>query len=171
MNLQSDWAYILEVAERRLKYNKTPRHIASEKGRLEIIGAAGEVAARRFLGLPERLHNHFDGGVDLNWRGYRIDVKSTAISHYLGKQYLQYPEYRWIKSDLLLMMGIDLDRQEATVIGFAWKDEVKRAPVNYERMIPCHEIPIPSLHHPWELYLLHDRSTAQVPSRPQAQTY
>jgi ankyrin repeat protein len=49
MNLQSDWGYILEVAERRLKNNRTPRHIASEKGRLEIIRAAGEVAARRFF--------------------------------------------------------------------------------------------------------------------------
>jgi len=51
MSLQADWGYILEVAERRLKYNKTHRHIVSEKGRLEIIGPAGEVAARRFLGL------------------------------------------------------------------------------------------------------------------------
>ena len=80
---------------------------------MDIIGAAGEVAARRFLGLPEKLHNHFDGGVDLNWRGYRVDVKSTAISDYLGKQYLQYPEYKWINADIILMMGIDLDRQEA----------------------------------------------------------
>jgi hypothetical protein len=95
MNLQSDWAYILEVAERRLKYNKTPRHIASEKGRLEIIGAAGEVAARRFLGLPERLHNHFDGGVDLNWRGYRIDVKSTGFAgHLRGPQPKHSPDGR-----------------------------------------------------------------------------
>jgi hypothetical protein len=131
MNLQADWGYILEVAERRLRNNRTHRHIVSEKGRLEIIGAAGEVAARRFLGLPEKLHNHFDGGVDLNWRGYRVDVKSTAISDHLGKQYLQYPEYKWINADIILMMGIDLDRQEATVIGFATCAAPIAAPYGY----------------------------------------
>lgn len=49
MNLQADWGYTLEVAERRLRNDKTHRHIVSEKGRLEIVGAGGEVAARRFL--------------------------------------------------------------------------------------------------------------------------
>jgi hypothetical protein len=154
MDLSQSWAYIEDVADHRLDNNKTPRHVKKYGSQIEVLGAAGELAARRFLGLDEDLHEQFDHGVDLYWRGYRVDVKSTHLTKRINHRYLQWPEWKWVKSDIVLLIGVDMRKQEAMIIGWVWKDTVLEAPVNPERDTPCHEIPVPELRPAWELWTL-----------------
>ena len=65
MDLSGSWDYIREIARSRLAHNKTSHHVSEFGEGIELIGVAGEIVARRFLGLPETIHQRFDGGVDL----------------------------------------------------------------------------------------------------------
>lgn len=154
MDLDGYWDYLEATAVRRLHHNRTSRHVYQYGADIELIGAAGELAARRFLGLSTKLHDSFDGGSDLFWHGYRVDVKSTRLTPKLNYRYLQWPKGKEFKSDIVLMMAVDISKKEATVCGWAWSEQVEKAPINYSRAHPCHEIPVVDLHPMWELHIL-----------------
>jgi hypothetical protein len=151
MDLSGSWKYIEDVAKSRLAHNKTKRHVDDYGEYIEIIGAAGEVVARRFLGLKEKLHEEFDGGVDLVYLGRRIDVKATVLTPKVQHRHLQFPIYKPIKSDIILLTAISMEQKIGTVIGYALKSEVLSAKVNNGRDYPCREIPISELHPAWIL--------------------
>jgi hypothetical protein len=158
MDLTADWEYIQEVAKTRLRNNKTKWHVSQYGEEIETLGAAGELAARRFFGLPENLHTHHDDGVDLHWRGRTVDVKSTHLTNKVAHRYLQWRERKIVKAEIVLMAGVDMKTRQAAILGYVFKDEIKRAPINYNRDFPCHEIPVPELHPSWELLVLREHS-------------
>jgi hypothetical protein len=151
MDLTGSWKYIEEVARSRLAHNRTPRHIPGYGDELEILGAAGELAARRFLGFDDRLHTHFDGGVDMAINGKTLDVKATHITPKIRYRYLQWPVSKKVVSDYIVLTGVDMQTRQAVVIGYATRIEIQNAPVNTQRLSPCHEIPVWKLHPAWEL--------------------
>ena len=153
MDLTSSWAYIEEIAAARLRNDITRHHVADYGTEIETIGAAGEVAARRFLGLDEKIHEHFDGGADLIYKGFRVDVKATCWTPLLQHRFLQWPQWKTIRCDFVLMSVIDTMTRKAKIVGFATKSEIERAPVNFTRSYPCHEIAIPLLHRMVDLML------------------
>lgn len=157
MDLGGHWAYLENIAERRLKKNKTSRHVYRYGTEIELLGAAGELAARRFLGLDTKLHIPFDGGMDLSWRGYRVDVKTTRLTPKLNYRYLQWPKGKPIHTDIVLLIAVDMWKKEATAVGWVWSEMVRGAPINPDRDFPCHEIPVPELRPMWELYILPDK--------------
>jgi len=118
------------------------------------MGAAGEIAARRFLKLPLGLKTTFDNGVDLIWRGHTVDVKATRWVPTIMGRYLQWPENKKIKADYILMTAVRLEEKEAVILGFCSRQELEHADVNPERDIPCKEIPIRKLKDPAELLTL-----------------
>jgi hypothetical protein len=142
MNLCSDWPYIQHVAAERLRNNKTPRHRADYGTEIEVIGAAGELAARRFLGLPEELGTSFDGGIDITLHGITIDVKSTKPT----SRWLFVAYYKRVAAHVILMMSVDSIRQTAIPRGFAWKHEILAAPLDLEQVDACHHIHVSDLH-------------------------
>lgn len=154
MNLASKWPYIQAVAKDRLATNKTPYHIDKYGDEIEVLGAAGEIAARRFLGLPEKLHKGLDNGIDLYWRGWKVDVKATHMTKYLHHRYLQWPHFKPVKADLILMTAVNLKWKKATVIGFAMRHEILAATINTSRDIPCHEILTENLHPAWKMNVM-----------------
>lgn len=156
MDLSGVWDYVQLVADRRRDNNRTPWHI--DVKRLETVGAAGELAARQFLGLSIKLHLNFDGGQDLVWKGWRVDVKATRLTPFIGYRYLQWPIGKPIKCDFILMTAVDEQSYQAIPIGYATAEEVKSAPINRSRSMPCHEIPVSKLHPLWELFTLPPRS-------------
>lgn len=166
MNLAGDWTYITEIANVRRAQNQTPRHV--DISYLEVIGAAGELAARRFLGMNEELHQSFDGGHDFHWHGYTVDVKATKLTPLVAHRYLQWPVWKPVKSDIVFMLGVSEPERIAVPLGFAYKSEVDNAPINDTRTTPCHEIPVPDLHPAWELFTLRSASGSRtaVQSRP-----
>ena len=106
MDLKASWPYIVEVVRQRLAHNKTEYHISDYGTDIEILGAAGELAARRFLGVSEILHTEFDGGTDIYWNGIRIDVKATHLTPKVNHRYLQYPERKSVKADMVTPMQL-----------------------------------------------------------------
>jgi hypothetical protein len=170
MDISSARDYIQTVAIERLQNNQTVRQVNFYGTEIEYLGAAGELAARRFLKIGETLHTHFDRGADIHWRGYKIDVKATRLTPLTEFRFLQWPYTKTIKADLILLTAIDLRTMEAEVIGYAFREEVLRAPINPDRRYPCHEIPIAELHSPWNLF-----STRTIRARytacTQAQAY
>ena len=92
MDLSRSWKYIEYIARQRLKHNQTKRHVSDYGTEIEIIGAAGELAARRFLGLSDKLHFRFDQGVDIKTPSRSIDVKATKLTPLLRHRYLQWPK-------------------------------------------------------------------------------
>jgi hypothetical protein len=151
MDLSPSWQYILDVAKHRLENNKTERHVSEYGDYIEVIGAAGELAARRFLQLNENLHEHFDGGCDIRYRDIRVDVKATVWTPRLMRRYLQWPIWKQIKADAILFTAINQDKQSAVIVGYALPHDIGRAPLNQARDIPCYEIPIPRLRKASEL--------------------
>jgi hypothetical protein len=145
MDLSQSWAYIEQVAQHRLDHNKTERHVSEYGEYIEVIGAAGELAARRFLQLDENLHEHFDGGCDILYKGIRLDVKATVWTKRLTRRYLQWPIWKQIKADAILFTAINQDKKSAVIVGYALPHDIGRAPLNQARDIPCYEIPIPKL--------------------------
>lgn len=146
MDLSKSWPYIAQIAQHRLANNKTERHVSDYGEYIEVIGAAGELAARRFFQLDERLHEHFDGGRDLSYKGMRVDVKTTVWTPRLEHRFLQWPIMKPVRSDVILLTAVNIDKQAAIIRGYALPHEVGQAPINHSRDIPCFEIPVPRLH-------------------------
>ncbi len=146
MDLSKEWKYLQKVAKHRLENNKTKNHVSDFGEKIEIMGAAGELAARKFLGLNTNLHDSFDGGVDLVWRGKKIDVKATHLTPKILHRYLQWAQWKECRADLVLMTAVNLKEKQAVVLGFAYAHEIKSAPINALRHTACHEIPVPLLH-------------------------
>jgi hypothetical protein len=157
MDLTADWEYIQEVARTRLQNNKTKWHVSQYGEEIETLGAAGELAARWFFGMPKNLHTNHDGGVDIEWRGRTVDVKATHLTTKVAHRYLQWPERKTIKAEIILMTGVDMSTKQAAILGYAFREEVRQAPVNYNRDFPCHEIPVPELHPSWELLIMKEQ--------------
>ena len=151
MNLEHHWAYVLGVAAQRLNNNKTPRHVAKYGDELEIMGAAGELAARIFLGVSLEMGVHFDGGIDIVYGRHNVDVKATKLTPNITYRYLQWPILKPIISDIILMTVVNTGTKHATVIGYATKRDLESAVANMAREIPCVEIPFINLRAPWEL--------------------
>lgn len=145
MDLSGDWPHILRVAKLRLAHNQTERHISQYGDSIEIRGVAGELAARRFFGLPEKLHTEFDGGIDLWLDGKSVDVKATKLVDYIDKLNLQWPEGKAFVAEIILLTAVDLEEQTAEMIGWATDKEMKAARVNPNRRDPCHEIKVTKL--------------------------
>lgn len=154
MDLGHKWSYIQKVAKQRLRNNKTMFHVDRYGDDIEVLGAAGEIAARRFLGLPEKLHLNKDNGIDLYWRGWKVDVKATRMTKNLDYRFLQWPHYKPIKADIIFMTAVNLKYKKATVIGFATANELSTAPINTSRDIPCHEISVKILHPAWGMWTM-----------------
>jgi len=167
VDFSREWKYLQQVAARRLKNNKTSHHVSQYGEEIELIGAAGELAARRFLGISQSLHEKFDGGVDLEWQGRTVDVKATRLTSKIQFRNLQWPEKKVIRAEIILMTAVDTKTRQATVIGYALAKEVMDAPINRTRDYPCHEIPVPKLH---PAYLLisqrHELSQKSKNSKP-----
>lgn len=152
MNLRSVWPYLEQVARERLQNNQTELQVKEYGPEIELIGVAGEAAARQFLKMPINLHLEFDNGIDFNWMGRTVDVKATRRTRLLEHRFLQWPIIKPVKAEIIVMTAIDLDQREAEVIGYAFKNEILRAPINHTRPYPCREIPITALHSPWNLF-------------------
>ena len=146
MDLTKDWHHILRAARLRLAHNQTERHISLYGDTIEIMGAAGEFAARRFFNLDEKLHVEFDGGVDFVLNGKTVDVKATKLVDYLEKLHLQWQEGKPFVAEIILLTAVDLDTKQAEIVGYATQEEMEKAPVNPDRRDPCHEIKVPDLH-------------------------
>jgi hypothetical protein len=152
MDLTGSWDYILSIARSRLARNKTANHIDNYGEEIEVLGVAGEIIARRFLGLPERVHSCFDNGTDLVFGGVKMDVKTTQLTSRVSFRYLQWPVWKEVKAPIVLMAAVHMKHKYGTVLGYALKDEILSAKLNTTRFTPCHEIPVVDLHQPYELF-------------------
>jgi hypothetical protein len=158
MDLTGSWTYIQDVARSRLGHNKTSHHIYEFGDSLEVLGAAGELVARRYLGIDEKLHLGFDGGCDLRFAGLRVDVKATVLTPNVIFRFLQWPKEKVIKSDIIFLTAIDPITRQGVPLGYATKEEILKSPVARERLTPCYEIPVRSLHNPFDLVAKHLRT-------------
>ena len=162
MNLRSSWQYISETSKRRLATNKTSRHMGGYGTGIEVIGVAGEVVARRYLGLDEGVHLGFDGGTDIVYYGLRIDVKATILTPTAQYKFLQWAERKPVRSDIILFTLIDPINRAGYPAGYATRDEILAAPINPLRHIPCHEISIRDLHPEWELFVFGKKASEDL---------
>lgn len=151
MDLSGSWETIERIARSRLARNKTLRHVSDYGEGIEVIGVAGELLVRRFLGLPEEIHSGFDHGIDIEAFGLRMDVKATILTPNARYRFLQWPYWKKVQADFIVMTAIDPIHRLGTIIGYATHAEIQTAEINSSRAIPCHEIAFPSLHPVWEL--------------------
>jgi len=165
MDLNGSWPGLVATATQRLRNNKTSHHVSEYGTDIELIGAAGELAARRFLNLDEFLHTHFDHGVDIRIDKYTIDVKATVLTKFVQYRFLQWPYWKPIRAKIILLTAVSIKDHSAIVIGYALKQEILKAHINLMRDYPCHEIPVKDLHPASELL------TLQHASLPKASTY
>src|SRR5512138_1153202 len=162
MDLVGSWSYIEGTARSRLSHNKTKRHVSEYGEGIEVIGVAGEIVVRRFLGLCEEVHDGFDHGVDINYFGIKMDVKATILTPNASFRYLQWPNWKKVRADYIVMTAIDPLNKNGTIIGYALKKEIIAAPINPNRPTPCHEIPFTELHPAWELMVEACRRRTQI---------
>ena len=146
IDLASAWPYVKFVACERLKHNKTPRHVSQFGEAIETMGAAGELAARRHFGLPDQLGTRFDGGSDFVYLAHTYDIKATMWTRKVQFRFLQWPVWKPIKADIILLTAVDAERKRAILLGYTTRLEIMTAQINSTRFYPCHEIPIQNLH-------------------------
>lgn len=151
MKISGSWPFIIRKARSRLAHNKTRRHVSQYGEGIEIMGVAGELVVRRFLGLDEEIHERFDHGVDIDYYGMKIDVKATVMTPNANYRFLQWPNWKRVRAEYIVMTLIDMIHQEGTIVGYATREEMMAAPINPYRNTPCHEIPFTELHPIWEL--------------------
>jgi len=161
--------HLVFTSDRRLENNKTVNHQSQYGTEIELMGAAGELAALRYFGYREVLGTHFDGGRDMVWRGWDIDVKSTKMQN-LPYGFLQWPTHKTIKSDIIVLVGIEITTLEFEIVGFAFKQEFDRLDINEKADQPCWEIAMKNLHPTCELKSLpylrrRDPKTARLSAR------
>jgi len=168
VDLTAQWPYLEQVAFTRLANNKTERHVSKFGTEIELIGAAGELAARRFFHVSEELHTHFDYGADITYKGIRIDVKATAWTPRVLRRHMQWPVWKRIKADVILLTAVSIQEKSAILVGYALPHEIRRAPVNRERFIACYEIPVTRLRKPSQLLFAECRNDLYI--RPQTHT-
>lgn len=153
MDLSGSWGYIQRVSKSRLANNKTINHVSEYGEDIELMGTAGEIAARRFLGLDETLHIGFDDGVDFQYNGWTVDVKATKLTPRVDHRFLQLPIWKPIKANIIMLTAVNIENKSAVVLGYAKKIDILNAPVNNERKDPCHEIPVLDLIPAWKLIM------------------
>lgn len=158
MDLTPQWSYLEAIAAERLKNNQTKFHVSEYGTYIELIGAAGELAARRFFQLPEELHTHLDGGTDMWFKDMRIDIKATVWTPRLQFRFLQWPITKAIKSDVIMLTAVNIEEKAAIIVGYALPSDIERAPINYERDYACHEISIPRLRKASRLLFVESRT-------------
>src|SRR5690349_21550970 len=117
MDLAPQWSYLEEIAAERLRNNQTKYHVSEYGTYIELIGAAGELAARRFFQLPEELHTHLDGGTDMYFRDMRIDIKATVWTRKLKHRFLQWPITKQVRADVVLLTAVSIERKAAIIVG------------------------------------------------------
>ncbi len=162
MDLSGSWQYIEEAARSRLSHNKTRRHVYDYGEGIEVIGVAGEIIVRRFLGLAETVHEGFDNGIDIEYFGLKMDVKATILTPSANFRFLQWPNWKKVRAELIVMTAVDPINKNGTIIGYARKEEILAAPINPNRPTPCHEIPFTELHPAWELMVEACRRRTQI---------
>ena len=162
MNLGPYWPYIEDISRQRLANNKTSRHIPND-GQLELIGAAGELAARLFYGLSTELGVHFDGGHDFEVGDITVDVKATPMTGGAAYRYLQWPTWKEIKAQIIVMTIINVKQMTGTLVGFATKEQILASFVNKSRATVCYEIPYVKLSACWELQVREDLRKMRLP--------
>lgn len=168
MDLSGSWQYVQQIAKSRLAHNKTRFHVSQYGEGIELVGAAGEIAARRYLGLEEKLHVHWDGGVDIEFDGLRIDVKATTLTPKVNYRFLQWPLRKPVKADIVLMTAVDPITKQAVILGYATKQEVEKAEINHDRPQACREISVQELHPAYLLVARRLGNIARGQNVPQA---
>lgn len=141
MNLGADWAYINKIAQERYAGVKTKWSVVKYGDKLEIMGAAGEIAVRRLLRIDPRLHVGMDDGVDIIWRGHTIDVKTTTKFPRVELTMLRWPLTKSVKADIIVLVLFNEKEKEADIVGYIPGSEVTKGTINNKVDIPCYEIP------------------------------
>jgi len=139
------WPYCKYIAKERLKNNITQWHVYEYGPDIELMGAVGELAARRLLGLPEKLHTGHDGGTDFIYKGLRVNVKATHLTPLVNFRHLQWRIINPVNCDIAILVGVDMIIKKARMLGYATREQILKSPVNYKRRYPCHEIQVPEL--------------------------
>lgn len=156
IDLDDVWEYIIEIARQRTEKLKTPRQRESG-GAYDKWGCAGEMMVRRYLGLVERLHVIFDGGVDIPYRNHTFDARGTEVKNpRLIDYHLQWPHYKddHLNADYVIQTFVWPEKKHGIIAGFTDRETVLSKPMNHDRAVACREVPVSELRSARELFLV-----------------
>ena len=108
------------------------------------------------------MHEGFDHGIDIEYFDMKMDVKATILTPNANYRFLQWPEWKKVRADYIVMTVIDPINKLGTIIGYARKSEIVNAPINQTRSTPCHEVAFTELHPAWELIVEACRRRTEV---------
>ena len=101
------------------------RHSFNGNNEQQLVGLIGEYMTALALNLPVEFIEGFDGGYDLLYNGYKIDVKTmsrtvTPKSHYVCN-FVGYQKR--FKCDILMFASVNKKKNLYTLCGYLLKDE------------------------------------------------
>lgn len=102
---------------RRGKYDGTPRQ--------QFIGVLSENVVRKYFGHRPIMVNRFDGGYDIEWNGYKVDIKAMERKvnpkpHYVNN-FVDYQRYH--KADAFMFCSVNTRTKKLWVCGWITKVE------------------------------------------------
>jgi hypothetical protein len=102
---------------KRGKYDGSPRQ--------QFIGVVSENVVRKYLGYKPMMLNGFDGGYDIEWNGYKVDIKSMERTvnprpHYVNN-FVDYQRNH--KADAFMFCSVNNKTKNLWICGWITKKE------------------------------------------------
>jgi len=98
------------------------------------VGFLGELAVRKYLGIPLTVKRYIDFGYDLKYKTQRIDVK-TSLLHEPLKQPISdgfrvfVATTEKLKCDLILFTKLEPDYSRVHLLGYINREDLDKAPI------------------------------------------
>lgn len=98
-------------------------------------GFIGELATRKYLGMPLIIKEYLDMGYDILYGGHRIDVKTSMLHEPLrqpikgGFRVFVSAKEKLRLVDILLFAKLEPDESQTHLIGWIWREDLEKAPI------------------------------------------
>ena len=114
----------------------------------DAMGIMGELTARLELELPLQTKNWFDGGIDMWYHGYSIDAKAVQWGPKETRLFRWSLNKSKITADIFFISMVDYATYRSTPLGWVWREEVLRAPIQRKPEVKedCYAIPYRKFH-------------------------
>ncbi len=121
----------------------THKHSTASDESIHVLGAMAEIAVCRWLGVTfnNNIFPHGDGGIDLSWNGFTLDVKMRSE---WGRDLVIMPDLSDFRAEVALLCWPGKEPDTVAVVGLVSRERFRRKALDTVLVRP------PRLVMPWQ---------------------